>query len=61
MSAHGTKRTLEWRRSISAFDGVADAKNLTKSNLAEQPNADASGAEANGNSRQNLGSVGLIF
>ena len=28
---------------------------------AEQLDVDASGAEANGNSRQNLGSLGLIF
>jgi hypothetical protein len=29
--------------------------------IAEQPNVDASGAEANGNTRQNLGSFGLKF
>ena len=32
-----------------------------KSDLAGQLNADASRAETNGNSRQNLGSVGLVF
>jgi hypothetical protein len=29
--------------------------------IAGQLNADASGAEANGNSRQNLGNLGLVF
>jgi len=61
MAAYGTWRTIAALRQLVRYWTTADVGNLTKSDLAAQLNVDASSAEANGNSRQNLGTGGLVF